>query len=105
MKSFPPRTFLLGPWRAVPVLGVTQILAWGALFYPPVLTVPLIAAERGWSLAFAMGGLSIGLFAAGLIAPLTGRMIDRHGGHVVMTVGSLTGAAGLVALMLAPNWL
>ena len=97
------RDVLSGPWRAVPVLGVTQILAWGALFYPPVLTVPLIAAERGWSLAFTMGGLSIGLFSAGLIAPLTGRMIDRHGGHVVMTIGSLTGAAGLVALVHAPN--
>jgi hypothetical protein len=103
MTSFSPRDVLRGPWRAVPVLGVTQILAWGALFYPPVLTVPLIAAERGWSLAFTMGGLSVGLLSAGLIAPLTGRMIDRHGGHVVMTVGSLTGAAGLVALVLAPN--
>ena len=51
-----PRDFLLGPWRAVLVLGVTQILAWGALFYPTVLTVPLIAAERGWSATFAMGG-------------------------------------------------
>ena len=103
MKSSFPRDFLSGPWRAVPVLGVTQILAWGALFYPPVLTVPLIAAERGWSLAFAMGGLSVGLLSAGLIAPTVGRMIDRHGGHVVMTIGSLTGAAGLVALALAPN--
>src|SRR5262249_36967092 len=44
-----------------------------------------------------------GLLSAGLIAPLVGRMIDRHGGHVVMTLGSLTGAAGLVALVLAPN--
>jgi hypothetical protein len=103
MKSFSPRDFLSGPWCAVPVLGVTQILAWGALFYPPVLTVPLIAAERGWSLAFAMGGLSVGLLSAGLIAPTVGRMIDRHGGHVVMTIGSLTGAVGLVALVLAPN--
>jgi len=62
-----------------------------------------MAAERGWSLAFTMGGLSVGLLAAGLIAPTVGRMIDRHGGHVVMTAGSLTGAAGLVALVLAPN--
>ena len=103
MQSFSPRDVLFGPWRAVPLLGVTQILAWGALFYPPVLTVPLIAAERGWSLAFAMGGLSVGLLSAGLVAPLVGRRIDRHGGHVVMTVGSLIGAAGLVALVLAPN--
>ena len=48
------RDVIAGPWRAVLVLGVTQILAWGAIFYPPVLTVPLIAAERGWSLTFAM---------------------------------------------------
>jgi len=98
-----PRDFLLGPWRAVPVLGVTQILAWGTLFYPPVLTVPPIAAAHGWSLAFAMSGLSVGLLAAGLIAPTVGRMIDRHGGHVVMTVGSLAGAAGLVALVVAAH--
>jgi hypothetical protein len=98
-----PRDFLLGPWRAVPILGVTQILAWGALYYPPVLTVPPIAADRGWSLAFAMSGLSVGLLAAGLIAPAVGRMIDRHGGHVVMTVGSLAGAAGLVALVRAAH--
>jgi hypothetical protein len=97
------RDFLFGPWRAVTVLGVTEILAWGALFYPPVLTMPLIAADRGWSLAFAMSGLSVGLLAAGLIAPAVGRMVDRHGGHVVMTVGSLAGAAGLVALVLAAH--
>ena len=50
------RDVIAGPWRAVLVLGVTQILAWGAIFYPPVLTVPLIAADRGFSITFAMGG-------------------------------------------------
>jgi hypothetical protein len=96
-----PTDFLLGPWRAVPVLGVTQVLAWGTLFYTPVLILPLIAAERGWSLSFAMGGLSVGLMSAGLISPTVGRMVDRHGGHVVMTLGSLAGAAGLLALVYA----
>ena len=56
-----PRDFIDGPWRAVPVLGVTQIVAWGAIFYTPVLIVPLIAAERGWSISFAMGGFSVAL--------------------------------------------
>jgi len=41
------RDFIEGPWRAVPVLGITQILSWGTIFYTPVLIVPLIAAERG----------------------------------------------------------
>src|SRR5262245_65075369 len=73
------RDVVFGPWRAVPVLGVTQILAWGALFYPPVLTVPLIAADRGWSAAFSMGGFSLGLLVAGLVSPRIGAAIDRHG--------------------------
>lgn len=96
-------TPLAGPWRAIPVLGVTQLLAWGAIFYPPVLTVPLIANERGWSLAFTMGGFSLGLAASGLAAPLVGSLIDRHGGHFVMAAGSLIGAVGLVGLAYAAD--
>jgi hypothetical protein len=92
-----------GPWRAVPVLGVTQIIAWGTIFYSPVLTVPLIAAERGWSLAFSMGGFSLGLLTAGVAAPFIGAAIDRRGGHVVMTFGSLVSALGLVALVHAAH--
>jgi len=95
------REFFVGPWRAVPVLGVTQILSWGAIYYTPVLIVPLIVHERGWSIAFGMGGFSIGLLAAGLVSPLVGRSIDRFGGHVTMTAGSLLGALGLVLVVYA----
>jgi MFS family permease len=97
------REFIDGPWRAVPVLGITQILTWGTIFYTPVLIVPLIAAERGWSISFAMGGFSIGLLVAGLVAPYVGRSIDRFGGHVVMAVGSLTGALGLFLITSAAH--
>jgi MFS family permease len=97
------RNIVFGPWRAVLVLGVTQILAWGFLWYPPVLTLPLIAAERGWSLSFAMAGLSVGLLVGGLTASTIGHWIDRFGGHVVMTAGSLAGAAGLVSLVIVEH--
>lgn len=97
------RDFVFGSWRAVVVLGVTQILAWGALFYPPVLMMPLIAADRGWSLAFAMSGFSLALLVAGFCAPGVGGMIDRHGGHVVMAAGGLLGAIGLVCLTMATH--
>jgi hypothetical protein len=90
-----------GPWRAVWVLGLTQIIAWGAIFYSPVLLVPLIAAERGWSLSFSMGGFSLALLVAGLVAPFVGRSIDRYGGHVVMAIGALVSAAGLLGLAVA----
>jgi len=98
-----PREFIFGPWRAVSVLGVTEILSWGVLFYPPVLTVPLIAADHGWSKSFAMGGFSVGLLVGGLVSRHVGALIDRFGGHVVMPCGSLIGAVGLGGLAFARN--
>ena len=92
------RDMIIGPWRAVTVLGVTQIVAWGTIFYSPVLLAPLIAAEHGWSLSFTMGGFSLGLLVAGLVSPYVGRSIDSRGGHVVMAVGALVSAAGLLGL-------
>jgi MFS family permease len=97
------RNFISGPWRAVLVLGVTQIITWGAIYYTPVLIVPLIAKERGWSMAFAMGGFSFGLLATGLVSPYVGRTIDRVGGHVVMGIGSVIAAAGLSLVTLATH--
>lgn len=53
------RRLVSGPERAVGVLAVTQILCWGMLIYPPVLTMPHLAAAHGWSLAFGMSGFSL----------------------------------------------
>lgn len=97
------RDVIAGPWRAVLVLGVTEILAWGTIFYPPVLTVPLIAHERGWSMSFAMGGFSLALLTAGLVSPRVGLLIDRYGGHRVMSVGSLLAALGLALIVYAAH--
>jgi len=91
------------PWRAVPVLGVTQLLAWGGIYYTMVLMAPHICADRGWSTAFAMSGFSLGLLVSGLASPFVGGWIDRFGGHVVMPFGSLIGAAGLMLLPAADH--
>lgn len=97
------RDLVLGPGRAVPVLSVTQILGWGILIYPPVLTMPQVAAEHGWSLTFCMAGFSLGLVVSGLLAPVIGGLIDRHGGHLVMSIGALAGAGGLTLLAFADH--
>jgi MFS family permease len=93
------RQILAGRWRALPILGLTQVIAWGTLIYPPVLTLPLLAADRGFSLTFTMGGFSFGLLTGGLVAPTVGRLIDRYGGHRVMAAGALLGALGLFLLV------
>jgi MFS family permease len=83
------------------VLGVTQILAWGTMFYTPVLMLPRLAADRGFTATFAMAGFSAGLLVAGFVARYVGILIDRYGGHRVMPAGSLLGALGLVGLTYA----
>ena len=95
------RDLVLGPERAVLVLSFTEILSWGILIYPPVLTVPHIAADHGWSLAFCMGGLSIGLIVSGILSPTACGLIDRHGGNSVMSRGAIAGAVGLVGIAFA----
>jgi MFS family permease len=50
-----------------------------------------------------MGGFSVGLLTGGFVAPVVGRLIDRHGGHRIMVAGSLTGALGLVLLVYSRN--
>jgi MFS family permease len=50
-----------------------------------------------------MSGFSLGLLVSGLTSPFIGAWIDRYGGHVVMTIGSLISATGLMLLPLADH--
>ena len=90
-----------GPSRAVTVLAVTQILTWGILIYPPVLTMPVLTAAHGWSLTFGMAGFSLGLIPSGLLSPTVCGWIDRHGGSRPMGAGAIAGAAGLAGMAFA----
>ena len=95
------RQILRGPQRAVTVLSITQILCWGLLIFPPVLTMPYIAAAHGWSLASGMAGFSLALVTSGLLSPTVGGLIDRLGGNRVMASGALAGALGFALLPFA----
>jgi len=85
----------------ITTLGITQILAWGSSFYLPAVLAKPIAADTGWSLAWVVGGLSVGLLAAGLISPQVGRTIDVKGGRPVLIASSFLLGTGLATLALA----
>ncbi|MGE0039430.1 MAG: MFS transporter [Xanthobacteraceae bacterium] len=87
----------------ITALGIAQILGWGTSFYFPAVLAEPIVADTGWSLAWVVGGVSIGLLTAGLIAPQVGRIIDRRGGRPVLAASSLLFAAGLTGIGLAPS--
>jgi MFS family permease len=87
----------------VSALGIAQILGWGTSFYFPAVLAAPIVADTGWPIAWVVGGTSIGLLVAGLIAPRVGAIIDRSGGRPVLAFSSLLYAAGLAGAGLAPS--
>jgi predicted MFS family arabinose efflux permease len=91
------------PRIVVPALGVAQILGYGTSFYFPAVFAEPIVVDTGWSLAWVVGGVAIGLLVAGLISPRVGVLIDRHGGRPVLAASSLLFAAGLTLIGVAPN--
>ena len=87
----------------IPVLGVTQILAWGSSYYLLAVLAQPIAGDTGWPLAWVVGGLSLGLLVAGIVSPRVGDSIQRLGGRLVLATSAVFLAFGLIGLALSPN--
>jgi MFS family permease len=84
--------------HAVVALGFTQIIAWGTTLYALGVLGKPIAADTGWGQSLVFGGLTVGLLVSSAASTTVGRLIDRRGGRLVMSVGSILTAIGLVAL-------
>ena len=89
--------------RAVWALGITQLITWGTTFYMLGVLGRPISAATGWSQSFVFGGMTVGLVVSGLISTWIGRLVDRHGGRIVMTLGLLLAAAGLLVIAAASS--
>jgi predicted MFS family arabinose efflux permease len=79
-------------------LGITQIIAWGTTLYALGVLGKPIAADTGWSQGIVFGGLTVGLLVSSAISAFVGRLMDRRGGRLTMSVGSVLMAIGLVLL-------
>lgn len=83
---------------AILALGITQIIAWGTTLYALGVLGKPIAADTGWSQGLVFGGLTVGLLVSSATSTFVGRLVDRRGGRMAMSIGSVLAAAGLVAL-------
>lgn len=79
-------------------LGVTQVAGYGALYYAFAVLAPEMTKSFGWASEWTYGAFAAGLLAGGLAAPIAGRLIDRHGTHAMMSLGTVLAAASLFAL-------
>jgi MFS family permease len=88
---------------AIVALGFTQIISWGTTLYALGVLGKPIAADTGWSQTLVFGGLTIGLLVSGAISASVGRFLDRRGGRLAMSLGSVLVTIGLVALSQVNN--
>lgn len=85
------------------LLGLTQNLGYGTIYYSFAILAADMAAEFDWPVAWIFGAFSLALLVGGAVAPLAGRQMDRYGAARVMTWGSVAAAASLAILAIAPN--
>nr|WP_281376200.1 MFS transporter [Garicola koreensis] len=82
---------------------ITQIAAWGVLYYAfPVLSAE-ITADTGWSTSAITAGFSAALVVSALVGIPVGKILDVRGPRMVMTAGSCLAALGLLILSWAPS--
>ena len=85
----------------VSTLGITQTLAWGSTYYLAAVFADPISDTLQLPHVWFFGIFSASLLLSGLLGPLAGRMIDKHGGRDVLAATNLVFAAGLVCLSFA----
>src|SRR5262245_59396648 len=87
----------------ISALGIAQIISWGTLFYAVGGLGAPMRAELGVSELYVFGAFTAGLLVNGFLAPAAGRLIDRRGGRLVLSLGSVTAIVACVILGAAPN--
>ncbi|MGC5309867.1 MFS transporter [Micromonospora zamorensis] len=84
-------------WRIVAALAVTSTIGYGTLYYAYAVLLTPMAATLGASTTAVTGALTASVLAGALAAIPVGRWLDHHGGRALMTAGSVTATALLVA--------
>ncbi len=84
-------------WVVLATLALTETVSWGILYYGFAVFLVPMEREFGWSRATLTGAFSLALLVSGLAAPFVGRLLDRLGPRLPMTVGSLAATILLLA--------
>jgi MFS family permease len=84
-------------WVLVVVLGLTETISWGVLYYAFSVLLTPMEADLGWSRGATTGAFSLALVLSGLAAIPVGRWLDRHGARLLMTLGGCAGTLLVLA--------
>ena len=100
VRAAPARKLYWG-WLVVAAAFLVAIFGFGLGFYGPGIYLVALKARHGWS----TGELSSAIttyyaFGAGLLFFVVGPLFDRWGARIVVTIGTVAMACGVIALTL-----
>lgn len=98
--------------RALVVLCITEIVAWGVLYYAMPVAAEPMAVDTGWDQSSIFGSYSAGLVVSAFVGIPLGWLLERHGPRYLMVAASVLVVPCLVVvataqsvLMLTVGWL
>lgn len=92
-----------GARRVLVTLCVTVTVAYGVLYYAFTVLSPAIAKDTGWSATAVTTAFSAGSLFGAVAGIVAGRLLQRRGPRLVMTSGSVLGAAAMAVVAIAPT--
>ena len=90
--------------RAVIVLCITELVAWGVLFYAMPVAADTMSGDTGWSQSSIYGAFSAGLVVSAFVGIPLGWVLERHGPRYVMVAGSLGTIPGIALVATAHSY-
>ena len=85
-------------WRVVQGTLLVAFVAWAFALYGPSVYIDALSRIHGWSTASVSLALSMAFLVNALSIGFVGTWVGRHGPQVVMSVGAVVMATGIVAL-------
>ena len=95
-----PRSCYYGWWVAAAAAGIEFANAATAIGILTVFVIPM-SQEFGWTRTEITGATSLGAVLGAVLAPFTGRLVDRLGSRLVLTIGGTVVVLGCLYLSAA----
>jgi len=91
-----------GKGTALLAMAITQIVAWGVLYYAVLVAAPAIAGDTGWADREVFLAITAGLLSSAICAVPVGRSLDRNPRRVMVS-GAVLGTLAMLGAAASPD--
>ncbi|MCK6068479.1 MULTISPECIES: MFS transporter [Microbacterium] len=97
-----PSLSISGKGAGLLAMAITQIVAWGVLYYAVLVAAPAIAGDTDWTDREVFLAITAGLLSSAVCAIAVGRWLDRHPRRVMVS-GAVLGTLAMLGAAASQN--